>query len=113
MLAKSEVSAHLTRPDKDLADKANATDPGMAHFAGTGPAGKTCRECLQWTGCGASGYYSKTGGKGGAIKPRACAKFRDLMRGQVGPAVGHWLRACKYFELNETPPPVTQAGWWG
>lgn len=34
----------------DLAELARETPPGMAGICGTGPRGKTCRECAFWGG---------------------------------------------------------------
>lgn len=98
----------LTILDADLEKKRNATYPGMAHFAGTGPAGKTCRECIFWTGCGERvRYYAKGGVHGGVIRPQACAKYKELMR-EVGPAVPFTALACKYFAETATPFPITE-----
>jgi hypothetical protein len=66
------------------------THAGMAHFAGTGPAGKTCRECSLWRFEG----YKKTDRK---PKNGACEKG-------LGARFVYNALACKYFEQNETPP---------
>jgi hypothetical protein len=61
-------------------------NPGMAHYEGSGPRGKTCGHCLH------RGYYSHD-----HDKRMGCGKFYQLT-GHNGPAVKtHW-RACKYFE---------------
>jgi hypothetical protein len=101
--------SHLTVLDPDFEAKRNRTYPGMAHFAGTGPSGQVCRSCLFWTGCGVdSGYYAKNGKHGGQLKPRACARHRALMGGEIGPAIPHGASACKYFDESKTPPAITE-----
>lgn len=93
--------------DPALEAKRRNTSPGMAHFAGSGPERRTCRECRLWTGCGQDGgYYSKKGVHAGALKPRACQQYRDLMQGDVGPGVPHHAMACKYFVENADAPPI-------
>jgi hypothetical protein len=91
--------ANLT--DSPTSLQATLTAPGMAYFAGSGPAGKTCGDCKYWT------YYRQK--KKGRFSTRTgqeeyptyrwagCAKFRDLT-GQVGPQIDDRLHACKYFE---------------
>jgi hypothetical protein len=66
--------------------KANAL-PGMAHFAGTGPGGKTCRDCVF------RGYYREHGVK----KHYGCQKFKSLT-GNNGPVVQSDWPACRHFE---------------
>lgn len=95
----------LTVLNPDLEDKRRRTWPGMAHWAGTGPTGKTCRMCNSWTGCGVeSGYYANGGKHKGAVKPRPCEKYQELMAGETGPAIPHETQACKYFSENPLPP---------
>jgi len=97
---------HLTVIDRELENQRGRTVAGMAHFAGTGPANATCRECVHWTGCGEStGYAAKKIG-GGQIKPRACAQFKSMMRGQIGGKIPYDVAACKYFDRNPSPPPA-------
>lgn len=101
--------SHLTVIDPAFETKRNRTYPGMAHFAESGPTGKTCRECQAWTGCGGDrGYYAKKGRHGGALKPRACARYREMMMGNTGPGVPHDARACKYFEQIDAVPSLTE-----
>lgn len=83
----------------------------MAHFAGTGPQGETCRQCTFWGVADGSDpvryfdYYAKGGGHGGGIKPHSCRKFKSLTR-QEGAKVPSEARACKYFEqANSVPEP--------
>lgn len=98
---------HLTVTNPSLETARAQTYPGMAHFAGSGPSQRTCRECLHWTGCGLdSGHFAKKGIHAGQLKPRACGRYRSLMQGDVGPGVPHNVRACKYFEDNPAPPPI-------
>lgn len=67
----------------------------MAHFAGSGPVGKTCRECEHWQMQGRT--------VNGELKPGLCAKFRRLT-GWEGAKVPDLAAACKYFEETDIPP---------
>lgn len=86
---------------------ASITHKGMAHFAATGPRGKTCREC---SFVQVSGYYVISGSHRGSLKPGPCHKRASLMQGVKGEAVPHEARACKYFELNERALPPKEPG---
>ncbi len=91
----------LTQMYDDVSERGfQETAPGMAHWAGSGPTGTTCRECVYFTG---KTYHSKAGGFRGGSKPAPCLKFKQLMR-QKGPPVPHDSAACKYFALNELAP---------
>lgn len=76
--------------------------PGMAHFAGTGPHGSTCRECIFWAH-GEHDYRSKNGKYHGLILPASCNKYRRLTQ-NIGDKIPDDARACKYFEANANPP---------
>lgn len=77
--------------------------PGMAHFAGTGPRGLTCRECRHWHH-ESFAYYARTGKWGGLIKPALCAKYKALT-GKQGAAVPNDAASCRHFVINDKPPP--------
>jgi hypothetical protein len=74
-----KVTPNLTGSDNDRAivRMAGQTFPGMAHWASSGPTGKTCGVCVHWSG--------------------PCAKFRVLTNEQ-GPKVPMSAAACKHFE---------------
>ena len=95
--------AHLTRDE--LSQPAAQTYVGMAHFAGTGPGGKTCRECRHWAP--ASGLTKHSYGANRELKAHRCLKRSALMRAGLKdvPLVPSRAAACKYFKLSETPPP--------
>ena len=67
-----------------------ATEPGMAFFAGTGPADKTCGDC-QFRGYVRGIITKKHGAK--TKRFNGCAKFHAL-RGKHGPAISQYLRSC-------------------
>jgi hypothetical protein len=80
---------HLT----DTPGSHNITARGMAHFAGTGPAGKHCRDC--WF----KGYNCHVKNRHGISKSsrsEGCEKFYRLT-GEHGPAVRGDLHACRHF----------------
>ncbi len=99
-LFKDHISDHLTPAPADHA--ARRTFPGMVHFAGSGPAGSTCRECLFWAHI-KDDYRSKNGSYRGVIKPAICKKFKQMMQTE-GNQIPDDAAACKYFEENPTPP---------
>lgn len=99
-LFKESIQDHLTAAPVDAL--ARASFPGMAHFAGTGPRGKTCRECLFWKH-GAHDYRSKAGKYRGLIEPASCGKYRAITLSE-GSKIPDDAASCKYFETNEAPP---------
>lgn len=100
-LFKDEISDHLTEAPADR--MARASYPGMAHFASTGPRGKTCRECVFWAH-GPHDYRSKNGKYRGLIEPAPCRKFQQLTSAP-GDKIPDDAMACKYFSQNDIAPP--------
>src|SRR5882672_8523264 len=78
----------------------NMTDPGMAFFAGTGPAAETCGTC-KFRGYHRPGRDKFDPTTGAYYTPQyrvgACGKYLELT-GIHGPDVDKHLPACKYFE---------------
>lgn len=97
------LSSHLTQPNAHLGRLIAATPPGMAFWAGTGPASITCRECAFFDH--QNSYYATGGGHGGMLKPARCKKFAQLTQ-KLGDKISHDTRACKYFEQAEIVPPI-------
>jgi hypothetical protein len=101
-LFKSNLSRNLTSPNPEQDRLSRSSFAGMAHFADTGPAGRTCRECRFWQHV-QYGYHSRVGKYHGLIKPSACAKYRAIT-GRAGAPVPDDAMACKYFEVNQSFP---------
>jgi hypothetical protein len=80
---------------------ARATYPGMAHFAGSGPPQKTCRECAFFDH--AKNDYYASGKHRGRIKPAKCRKYRALMS-VVGARIPHDAAACRHFNQADPAP---------
>ena len=83
---------------------ARKTPAGMFFWAGTGPKGKTCRECSFVV---LNGRYAGNGGVHGApfeLKPVQCRKA--VQHGIQKKAFRHSMACCKYFAQNERPPKV-------
>lgn len=79
-----------------------STPPGMAHWCGTGPARRSCRECVHYE---FKGYYATTSmARGGRLKPGRCRQYRTMM-GNWGPAFKWHVAACMFFAENPKPPP--------
>ena len=70
---------HLT----DVALSQEATFPGMAYFACSGPPAKHCGDCENWD------KKSRPIGR--------CVKYQRLT-GRLGHAVPRLASSCKYFE---------------
>jgi hypothetical protein len=99
-----KLTPHLVRSDQaELIRQAQQTHRGMAHFAGTGPVGRTCRECAHWQ---SKRRWSAPGALGGG-EPLAspCARYHVLMR-QPGKPVPHSAWACRHFEQSPAPQPL-------
>lgn len=80
---------------------ARASFAGMAHFAGSGPETKTCRECAFWAHN--NNYYSKRGKHHGLIRPARCRKYRALTNTDGGQVPGD-AAACRHFEQAQVVP---------
>ena len=75
--------------------------PGMAFFAGTGPAGKTCGGC-KFRGYRRESQKGRWSEQEQAIvhktyRVQKCAQFKK-MSGHHGPDVATDYPCCKYFE---------------
>jgi hypothetical protein len=104
MKTPDHLKPHLTSVNPGHDAMVAKTPPGMAHWAGTGPAGTTCRECVHYQ---FSGYKSKRGGiTGGTLKLGICNKYLSMMKSN-GAKVPFETPSCKYFELNKQPPATT------
>jgi hypothetical protein len=87
--------SHLTAGcDPALTAQIAKTKPGMAHWAASGPSGRTCADCSYLT------YWQQIRNVAGNIvgtkQRHGCAKFRELT-GRHGPAVPKHAEACRYF----------------
>jgi hypothetical protein len=90
----------MTKPQGDeLAWMQEQTRPGMAHWSGSGPKGKTCRDCMFW---GVGNKFRRD--TWGELRPRQCTKFTRLSGGRRGDGVPHGCWACKYFEARPSSP---------
>jgi len=84
----------------------DATPPGMAHWAGTGPTGATCRECSFWVRQGNPRHKRD---EAGLLQPRRCKKYTALNHGeQMLTGVPASTPACRYFQRHYDPPPLVR-----
>jgi hypothetical protein len=67
--------------------------PGMAYFAGTGPADTTCKTCAF------RGYHRKSR-FGNWYHTNGCEKFRVLSGGKHGARLRPGTSSCKYYEAK-------------
>lgn len=83
-----------------LEGQAKKTHEGQAHFAGSGPNGKTCGDCTF------KGYYRKGRERWNEARQEHIARSRKVqgcekflrMTGIHGPDIPADALACKYFE---------------
>jgi hypothetical protein len=78
----------------DVSEAQRNTAPGQAFWAGSGPKGQTCGNCLF------HGYWfellNEAGLSTGSRRSGGCEKYRRLT-GQHGAAISADLKACEYF----------------
>lgn len=85
---------------------------GQAHIAGTGPEGKTCRECRWFGPPGYSGgvelgiYASCRGG--GRLRPQKCNK---PIANKASDRIPYDAKACRLFEQRDVPMPIIRPDW--
>lgn len=102
------MTPHLTAAPFDEAFK--GTYLGQAHIAGSGPPGRTCRECrffhLLKDGAPVSpGFYSKANrDTAGQLKP---AKCNYPIPHKAPRRFPHHAKACRFFEAAEKPFPAS------
>ena len=96
---KAKPLVALRSPDGVL------TPAGMAHWAGTGPKGTTCRECHWWM---TTGKWPEEGpGSNGNPLPARCRAYKALgMLKTYGPPVAHDTPSCSHFVAAVKPQPL-------
>jgi hypothetical protein len=102
LLAKEFTKPH-SAPCREMLSASHA---GMAHFATTGPEGKTCRECTHWQKTRTDKILNlppRYARSGGALAPRSCKGFRALTKKRGG-KVPHDTLACRYFVAGDHEP---------
>jgi len=88
----------------DLAVEHVQSEPGMAHFAGTGPRDKKCGQCIFW---GYSKLMNKelvnkeTGEVYISTKNHEGCKKYFILTYNHGPKISPKLLSCKYFEYKD------------
>lgn len=110
-----ENAKGLTSAPHDAAIR--ATFLGQAHIAGTGPAGKTCRECIFWHAwtrvkvgqsyesqpAPPSHFSFKHDKHPGELKRARC---NFPIANKAKRAIPHHANACRKFEASDAPPPA-------
>jgi hypothetical protein len=77
----------LTELNPDFERLVRQTPEGMAFWAGTGPAGKTCGACMHY------GYLDDLG-----HHTNGCAIYYQQMHRHAARMLPKQTSACKYFE---------------
>jgi hypothetical protein len=110
---------HLTEAKFD--GQIRDTFLGQAHIAGTGPSGRTCRECRYWHAWKNKnnspfsenpptpvppGYFSKSHDENpNGLKKARCN--RPVLN-KAKKAIPHFAKSCRLFEENPEPPPIVR-----
>lgn len=105
-----EVTPHLH--DAGFEEAIKATFLGQAHIAGTGPKGKTCRECSLWfimrrpepeapPQPAPPGYFGKKSQTPLELKRARC---NQPIPHKANRRVPHHAKACRFFDQAENPP---------
>lgn len=99
-----ESTPGLARDEWD--SRFQQTHVGQVHFAGTGPKGRTCREC-KFYGQNAKRWpdYYEAGASRDQLMQATCGK---PMPGKVRRKFPHSALACSLFEPIDNPPPVNR-----
>jgi hypothetical protein len=84
------VNPSLTRSDPNFERQVRDTVPGMAHWAGTGPKGKACGDCVNLVPRGALGY--------------GCLLYHKRMGQWLQTDIPRQTKSCKYFEARVQKP---------
>jgi hypothetical protein len=93
---KARATQHLTAGyTPEFVAMVRATKSGQAHWAGTGPAGKTCGQCDHL------GYWEQVRNSAGdnvySRRRTGCAKFFQLT-GNHGAVIPPGAGACRHFQ---------------
>ena len=91
-----KTASHFTAGySPELTRQITRSREGQAHFAGTGPFGATCGECVHL------GYWRQRRNRSGdvvkSVRVGGCEQFYKLT-GKHGPVVPSGTEACRYFE---------------
>jgi len=112
-------SEHMTA--KEVHKPIAETYLGQAHIAGTGPEGKTCRECVFWclkrfrkNPFGGydehmiqPGYFSKNH-KLHPLEIKKAKCTRPIMN-KANRLIPHSAKACRLFEPSDNPSPAKKS----
>ena len=90
-LLTGDKTSGLVKTNDPFQANASITHEGMASWAATGPAGRSCRDCASF-GTGKQGRPDKPTTKSG------CRKWLELMNAKAAKTFPADTRACRYFE---------------
>jgi len=83
---------NLTAPNLELEKAEQRTPPGMAFWAGTGPAFMTCGKCSNY------GYWYENSKGDRRNRTKGCALYWKQMHKHAERSIPENTAACKYFE---------------
>jgi hypothetical protein len=86
-------SIPLTSINPALDQQLRTTYAGQAHWAGSGPQGEWCRNCVFWS------WANRSNNKD--LSARPCVRYRELTGDTKPKTVPHDAKACRHFESRE------------
>lgn len=103
------MTAKLTQMFDEASERGMRETPaGMAHWVGSGPKGRTCRECQHYNIAKTPKRYTANSQKHGIgeLMPVGCKLWRARMpkSAKSWPKIHHKTAACKHFAFNEAAP---------
>lgn len=83
----------LTKAPAELQKQIDMTIPGMAHFAGTGPPGTICGQCVHW-----NEFWTEP------LNGKRCRKYTQLTNRRGTKAIERHTPSCRHFERDPQRP---------
>lgn len=102
-----KFSQHLTA--NEVHAPIAGTFVGQAHIAGTGPADKTCRECVFWQNAGKPHRYFTDRHSEAPLELHPAECTRPILN-KASAKFPHHAPACRLFVENDNPPPAKTTG---
>lgn len=97
------MNLHLTHGYANEA-QIRATPHGMPAWAGTGPEGSVCRQCVNWCRKGEGSYRRRPDG---TLEPRRCRQYSRMVGGgESHKGLPPETPACRHFVDHPSPPPL-------
>lgn len=102
-----EQTSFLTKPHDELTQQRyKDSHAGMAHWAGTGPEGTTCRQCQHAYDFDRYSKSHKT--MAGRLRNARCRRYQG-MTGRKGNKFDPNTASCRFFVEHPNPPALVES----